>query len=468
MDPAGRVPLSSKLAYGLGAIAYGIKDNGFQVFLLLFYNQVVGLPASQVGFAILVALVLDAFIDPAIGVLSDRTHTRWGRRHPWLYASALPILISWLLLWNPMTGAPGATFLYLLVTAIAVRFALSANEVPSIALVPEMTGDYHERTSVLRYRYLFGWGGGLAMLTLAYGVLLAPSGGQSATLAAAGYHRYGLIGGLLMAATVLISALGTHRRYARPHAHEPVREGLAATLKGMRRTLSHRAFLILMAAALLAFANQGITFALSNYLLTFVWRFSATDFAVYSVVLFLGVTLAFLGVTALSRAIGKKQTAALCAVVSALIGMAPYALLLAGANVSTPAFLPVVGLSTAFGVSTMIAAGSMVADVVEASQAETGRREEGLFAAGYFFVQKSVTGLGIFASGLILSAVGFPSGATPGQVDPAILERLVLIYMVVTLAIALAAAAVFLRFPFGRAEHEARLAALAVASRTKG
>ena len=97
----GRVPLGTKLSYGLGAIAYGIKDNGYSVFLLLFYNQVVGLPANAVGTIIGLALVFDAFIDPLIGHFSDRTHTRWGRRHPWLYASALPIALSWLMLWRP-------------------------------------------------------------------------------------------------------------------------------------------------------------------------------------------------------------------------------------------------------------------------------------------------------------------------------------------------------------------------------
>ena len=79
-----RVPLGTKLAYGAGAIGYGIKENGFTVFLLLFYNQVVGLNAGVVGTVIAIALIFDAMIDPIIGVLSDRTHTRWGRRHPWL------------------------------------------------------------------------------------------------------------------------------------------------------------------------------------------------------------------------------------------------------------------------------------------------------------------------------------------------------------------------------------------------
>lgn len=98
---ARRISSRSMLAYGFGAVAYGVKDAGFQTFLLLFYNQVIGLPAVQVGAAIMAALILDAMIDPAIGAASDRTRSGWGRRHPWMYGSAIPIALGWLLLWNP-------------------------------------------------------------------------------------------------------------------------------------------------------------------------------------------------------------------------------------------------------------------------------------------------------------------------------------------------------------------------------
>src|SRR3546814_18525559 len=77
--------------HGLGSIAYGVKDNGFSTFLLLFYNQVLGMDAKLVSFALMLALVLDAFVDPVIGYLSDQTHTRWGRRLPWLYLAPIPL-----------------------------------------------------------------------------------------------------------------------------------------------------------------------------------------------------------------------------------------------------------------------------------------------------------------------------------------------------------------------------------------
>ena len=86
--PAPRkLPQRVVTAYGFGAVAYGVKDAGFGTFLLLFYNQAVGLPSATVGLVIGAALLIDAFVDPAVGFASDRTRSRWGRRHPWMYGS---------------------------------------------------------------------------------------------------------------------------------------------------------------------------------------------------------------------------------------------------------------------------------------------------------------------------------------------------------------------------------------------
>ena len=139
-----------KLFYGLGSVAFGVKDNGFQVLLLLFYNQALGLDARLAGLAIMVALVFDAFVDPIIGYVSDRLRTPWGRRHPLMYAAALPVAFSYLLLFSPPAGFHQAQlFVYLLCTSILVRFFISVYEIPSSALVAELTEGYDERTSFL-------------------------------------------------------------------------------------------------------------------------------------------------------------------------------------------------------------------------------------------------------------------------------------------------------------------------------
>ena len=154
----------NKIAYGFGSVAFGIKGNGFDYFMLLFYSQVMGVDAYLVGLALLIALLVDAFSDPLIGYFSDNTHHRWGRRHPFMYAAAIPVAVSYFFMWNPPASLSGNDlFPYIVVAAIAVRTMITMFEIPNSALVAEMTDDYDERTSILSYRFFFGWAGGTFM-----------------------------------------------------------------------------------------------------------------------------------------------------------------------------------------------------------------------------------------------------------------------------------------------------------------
>ena len=450
-----RVPIRTKLAFGFGTVAFGIKDNGFSVFLLLFYNQVVGLPAEQVGATIGVALLLDAFVDPVIGNLSDRTRSRFGRRHPWMYGAALPIALTGLLLWNPPEAGPTATLGYLLVLGFFVRATLSAYEVPSISLLPELTGDYHERTVVLRYRLLFGWTGGLVMLAIAYGLIFVDTPEyENGLLNPGGYPAYAMIGAAIMFISVVVSALGTHRQLARPVEG---RVETAESLGQILATLRYRPFMILMLAALFGNAHQGITFALTNYLYDFVWEFSSTAFLGYTAVLFASAIASFLVVVPIGRKLRKQHAAAVCVLVAIAFGSAPYWARLMGIapENGSPWLVPFIYALTFVGntaaISVVMFTTSMMADVTDHAANESGKRTEGLFFAGYFFLQKAISGVGIFLSGLILGLVGFPENAVPGTLPDATLMRLSLFYALSAVMLGLAAAWAFRKFPLGPA-----------------
>ena len=85
----------TKFYYGFGSISFGIKNNGFSYFVLFVYSSVLGLPAWMAGLALNLVLVADAITDPLVGYYSDRTRSRWGRRHPFMYAAALPVAITY-------------------------------------------------------------------------------------------------------------------------------------------------------------------------------------------------------------------------------------------------------------------------------------------------------------------------------------------------------------------------------------
>jgi GPH family glycoside/pentoside/hexuronide:cation symporter len=354
---------------------------------------------------------------------------------------------------------------------VIVRSAVSCYEVPSVALTPELTADYDERTRIMAYRYLFGWAGGLIMLLSAYMVFLAPSAAfPNGLLNRAGYGDFALLGAALMLIAILASALGTHgeiKRLPQP-AIEP--QTLRQNFRQLWATVQNRAFLVLMIASVCAYTNQGVGYALSNYLYSYVWGFEGMTFVWLTVSLFVGVILAFVIAPRIGK-MGNKHFAAGWFVIGGMVlNTAPYWLRLLGLfpRPGDPALLPILFsffiLGTGSNVSAFILGASMMADVVEDSEIKTGRRSEGVFFAGSFFVQKCTSGIGILFAGSILAIAGFPERATPGLVPSGTIDRLTIIYSLVYLVVGVAGALMFRRFPFGRAEHEVRLERLAGAA----
>ncbi len=459
-SPHTPLPTRIKLFNGSGSVAFGIKDNGFSVFLLTYYNQVLGMEAWLVSLALVIALVVDAFIDPLLGNLSDRTYTAWGRRLPWLYAAPIPLAFVWYFMWAPpVDGTP--SFWTLLGLAISVRLLLSACEVPSTALVPELTKDYDERTTLFRYRFLFGWTGGLIMLFLAYQVFL-----REDLLSREGFEAYGLFGGVVIALFVLISAAGQHSHVAGFPKDRPPPFSLTTAFHEIREAFSEKAFLIFAAGALAAYISQGMTFALSNYLYYFVWQLNEAQLAIYPLILFFSVVAVFVGLNSLHQRYGKARTGGITTLVSMTFWLIPYGLKYLGfwpelgTTTAAATLFVFIFLSNAAGVAAVISATSMVAEIVEAFEERSGRRAEGSFYAGNWLVQKSATGVGIMLAGAMLSISAFPIGSAPGTVPMTVIFTLIALYCSAIFVLGVTSAFWLNRFPIDRAEHEARVVAL--------
>lgn len=452
----GRVPTRLALANGLGSVAYGVKDNGFATFLLLFYNQVLGMDARLVSLALLIALVFDGLIDPIVGHFSDRTRTAWGRRLPYLYVAPIPLGLAWIFLWSPI-GEP--SFAVLLASAIIVRALVAMCEVPSAALVAEISRDYDERTRLTRFRFLFSWGGGLLMLLLAYGVFL-----PDAMLAREGYRNFGLFGAALMVTCVLVSAFGQHRAVAGwPPERGTTGKSALASLGEIRESFSHPACLIVMAGIAAALTAQGITFALSNYLYLYVWKFTPTALQAFPFLLFASVVGASLLVGRAQLRWGKAGTVIRMAPLGMVFWAGPLLLrwldlwAADGSTLSLGGMFACTLLSNTFTVTGTMTLWSMVADVVEASEEQTGRRSEGTLSAGAFLASKCAGGLGVFCTGLLLSFAGLEPNTAPDAVAPEVTYRLSLAYCASIAVLAGLTAFVVRRFPIDRATHQARL-----------
>jgi len=469
------ITLRTKLFYGFGSVAYGVKDQGFSYLLLLYYNQVLHLPAKQVGLALLFVLFVDACLDPIIGNWSDTTHSRWGRRHPFMYATALPVSLSYMLLWDPPSSVTGSSLIYYLIgISIVIRFFITLYEIPSSALAPELTDNYHDRTSLLGFRSLFQWVGGLTMAFLAFGVFLQPDATHpNGQLNPTGYAHYGWVAGGLMFTAILISAAGTHRHIPDLKAPPPKQPfDLARVARDIVQTLSRRSLLTLLGAGLFANMAVGVAAALTYYFTFFFWEFTPNDVVVLLFSNLLSAVIALPSATLLSRRLGKKRAAVAMWSVALPLAPLPYLLRLAGwfpAN-HTHALLATMFLISTIIIALFIATGiliaSMIADVAEEGQLSHGRRSEGLLFAANSFIQKFTSGIGIYGASVILDLIGFPEDAQPGKVDPTVLHNLALVYVPVLVTLFIAAIAFVSAYRIDRKTHEDNLARLAAAGST--
>lgn len=454
----------TKLLYGSGSIAFGVNDQSFAYFLAFFYNQVIGVPAIWVGWAILLVMSLDAFIDPIVGQISDHLRTRLGRRHPFMYAAPLPLAACYILLWNPPHLSPTTLFYYLFGTAILVRTFITFYEIPSSSLVAELTPEYHQRTSFFAYRNLFAWLGGLTMTLLAFGVFFTPDKTHPVgQLNPHGYVTYSITGAVVIVIVILISAVGTHRfipNFVVPTARPP---SLLKTLREMYETISHRSFLALVVSALFSYIAAGVLAALNIYFQTFFWSLSAGQVFFLTAALIPGAIFAWMIATPISRMFGKKKAAIGLWIAATIFYWYPLAARILGffPDNHSPLLIPLLLLFGTIGVTLSIADDiiiqSMIADVVEDSELRTGRRSEGLFFAARSLVAKAVSGVGGFIAGVLITIVHFPAHANPATLDPEIPKHLALVYFPVSFGLYFVALLCLSFYKIDRATHEENL-----------
>jgi GPH family glycoside/pentoside/hexuronide:cation symporter len=465
---SNRPPLTfaTNVLYGVGSVAFGVHMTALTSLLLLFFNQVVGLPATWVGAAMMVTLVFDAICDPLIGEWSDHTRSRWGRRHPFMYASAVPIAIAFYFLFDPPMGwSQRSLFIYLVVMLVAARVLLSLYEIPSSALGPELTLDYDKRTSLMSSRFFFGTVGGAGMGVLAFEVFLHKDAANPlGVLYRAGYREFGLAAAVAIFFSIIISCVGTHR-FIGSLVHTPrVRGTWREKFREVSGTLTNRSFLALTIAGMVGAVSTGLNQGLDLYLATYFFELTPTQLSYFAG---LGIPAAFAGVALampVSKQFGKKPAmigvffASLLSGVAACVGLRLVGLLPPNGTTALIVILVLFRFaSMTLGIVGLIIASSMMADVVEDAAVSTGQRSEGLLFAANGLIAKCVTGLGTFLSGLILAWVSFPQHAIQGQVDPTILRHLGMVFVPIVATFSAIAITVLSFYGIDRSTHQRNL-----------
>lgn len=464
---ARRIGFPVYAAIGVGAVSSGLVTQAITALALLFYNQVIGMSATAVGLALMLSLVGDAFWDPAIGLWSDSTRSRLGRRHPFMYASIVPTGLAFWALWNPPAGlSDTANFAWLLGTIMAVRFFTSLYEVPANALIPEIAPDYDKRTGFFSVLFFGGVAGLVLASMLAFQIFLSDRAGGVHN--PAGYGRFGLWCGLLISLAFLFATLGTHRQI--PYLTHPA-EGAGGTR--MRQALSqvaaaftNRNFLAIMMASLFSGLSTGVSNTLGTYFNVYFWGLS-TDQLSGLVLPVLVASIVSVSITpALTRRFDKKRVAILGLGLAMAAGVLPIGLRLLGILPGNDwpwlmTFLLVeTFLASMLALTGLIAITSMLADVVEDNAARTGHRSEGLFFSANTLVNKCVTGLGTLLAGAMLTWVHFPANAQPGHISAGLMHQLGLVYVPIALALGAVSLIAINYFRIDRAQHEANLSRL--------
>lgn len=467
-----RPALGARLAYGFGSVAYGVKDNGFDYFLLLFYSAVIGVDARLVGLAITIALIFDALSDPLVGYWSDNFRSKWGRRHPFMYAAAIPVALSYFLLWTPPAGwSDEGLFWYLLILAILIRTFITVYETPSTALAPELTSDYDKRSELLGLRYYFGWTGGTAMAALMFFFLFPAFSNDSVPdgrFNPESYALYGVIASLAMFAAIMVSAIGTHGEIARLKAPPEKRTLTPRAIFGeIFETLCDRSFFSVFGAWLFVSVAKGLSAGLAFYFYTYFWEFSSLAIGGLTIGVFLSAAIGLVLAPIVTRRIGKKRGAIIIGLIAFL-------------GAPLPIFLRVIGVLPENGdpfvyqlvlVTNIIDLGliicfqilmsSMIADLVEASELKTGRRSEGLFSAAVTFIRKSVQGFGLITASFVLHLARFPEGAGVDEVPEGALWRLGAYFVPTILTFWMISIAIISTYRIDRFVHEENLRRLA-------
>jgi Na+/melibiose symporter-like transporter len=467
-NPAAPPPLrlGTKFSYGVGAAASGVAYAALSGAVLQYYlNQVMRLPAILVGTAIMVSLIADAVVDPLLGQWSDNFRSRWGRRHPFMYASAVLASASFYGLWHAPAALSGLPLLgYVLGLLVLVRISVSLFDVPNNALAPELAPDYDQRTVLSSFRFFFFVFALASMSFLLNGVFLRKDASHPlGLLNREGYAQFGLVGAVVILVVILASSLGTHDRIA--HLHRPPRRQvtLAETLREIVATLTNPSLVVLLISGVLGGAASGMQGGLDYYFYTHFWGLVPSQLAKLLPVAALGSVIAVFAAPPLSRRLGKKRTmiglftgstvAALTPMVLKLVGLMPpngsprtFAILLVSAVL--------VGTLAIMG---FIIIASMVADVVEDNAVKTGVRSEGLLFATNGLVPKFTAGLGAFFAGVLVTVVRFPAHAVQGSVPPDLIRHLVLLYLPTYVVLVAASIAVLGFYRIDRRAHEHNL-----------
>jgi len=397
-DSLGKLSLKEKVGYSLGDVSANFVFQTLLVFQLNFYTDTFGLSAAAAGTLFFVAVMGGAIFDPIMGVVSDRTTTKWGKFRPWILWTAVPFGILTFLTFSTPNFGPAGKLIYAYTTFILLMMMYSANNVPYSALSAVMTGDSAQRTSLLSYRQVFANSAAFIVQGLSIPMRTFFGGGDSAS--AKGWATTMGIFAVLCVVFFVIAFLSTKERI-QPDPSQ--KTSLGQDLRDLTKNGPYIALFVMTVFLFIALPLRG---SMMNYYFKYCLN-NESLFSLFNVFGLASVIVGILFSTALATRFGKRSVyiagLSTATVLTALLLVLP-----SGAII--PIFVVEVVRQFAYGWTCPLL-WAMVADVADYSEWKTGRRATGMVSAAIVFGLKVGLGFGLAVGGWLLSLYGYDAAA---------------------------------------------------------
>lgn len=411
--PEDKISSGQKFAYGLGSIVNNLLGGAIG-FMSIVLNVGLGINPALVGTLQAIPRLTDALTDPVMGYISDKTRSRYGRRRPYIFVGAIMVGLIFALMWQlPPGNSEMFYFWFFLAGSVVFYLFYTMFATPWVALGYELTSDYHERTrlmGVMNFMGQFAW----ISLPWFYAIM---ENDRLFTDSVEGARTLAIVIGVFVAVVGVMPAIFCKEKFVAEEDEKTdkvklldgLKTNVAMFFKGLVITVKRVEFLKLCAGTFFLFNGIMLVGAFSSYITIFYVCGGDTDMGAKYMGLFgtintISTLAAIAGVTWISARIGKRRTFIIATSIT-LAGsllkwfcydpMAPWKVLL-------PAPMMAVGMGALFTLM-----GSMIADVCDLDELETGERREGMFGSIYWWMVKLGMALAFGLSGYLLNATGF-------------------------------------------------------------
>jgi GPH family glycoside/pentoside/hexuronide:cation symporter len=399
-QPHAGLTFKEKLGYGLGDTASHFVWDMVGFWLLFFYTDVYKIPAATAGTILMVARFWDMGIDPVIGVISDRTRTRWGKFRPYILFGALPYAVLAILTFTTPDFGETGKIIYAVATYVLLMTAYAAVNLPYSSLAAVMTADTYERTGLNIYRFICAFGGQFVVTGLALTLVEFFGGADKAR----GWQHTAVLFGFLSLVFFFITFKTTKERV------QPLKS-LEGSIKGdFKNLFKNRPWIILAIVGIVSF----VMFAMQNAAIAYYFKYyigKEKNVQLFNIIGTVALIVALPFAKPLARRFGNKNVFLGSSLISGVFFILLYLpgekdiITIYALNIlAKMAYAPAVPLLW-----------TMIADSADYSEWKSGRRATGLYFSAATFAQKAGWGIGGGIAGWLLTAFNYVPNAIQTQ-----------------------------------------------------